>query len=154
MIKGGSTERNTAILDLLYLFQAEPRSKNSLKQLLGLKTSWNTLAGRKSSIAKDYNELTAILMDERVYPKLVDFILEQYSPDVAVELIELVVEEFASFRDWLVEQGAQTGLLGILFAPERESGRETPAEKESLVLLGTASRPSGDQPVTSATPGR
>ncbi len=121
VIHGGSTERNTAILDLLYLFQAEPRSRNSLRQLLGLKESPTSRAASKNRVMKEYSDLTAVMLEDRVYPKLIDFVLEQYPPEVSVELVGLVSEQFCSFRDWLVEQGNRTGWLRSFFLQQRQA---------------------------------
>jgi hypothetical protein len=64
------------------------------------------------------------MLEDRVYPKLIDFVLEQYPPEVSVELLGLVSEQFCSFRDWLVEQGNRTGWLRYFFLQQRPTGPE------------------------------
>ncbi|MGD9939693.1 MAG: hypothetical protein AB7T74_07815 [Clostridia bacterium] len=93
-------DRFTAMLDLLYLFREEPRTGNSLRHILVPgKTEPDT---GKEMAGCNYPDFCTAIMDDEVDRPLVDFILAQYLPEMATELLDLVSTTLPGLRDWLV----------------------------------------------------
>jgi hypothetical protein len=84
LLEGKKDERCIAVLDLLYLFREEPRSRTTL---------------RASAEA-----LAEALADERLDRRLVDYVVTHHSGEVAVDLVGLVSETLPEFRDWLAAE--------------------------------------------------
>jgi len=95
-------DRFTALLDLLFLFREEPRTRNSLKTVLDpgyrpmglIKLDTDT---RASSL----EQLRESVMDEHLDQALLNFILVRNTPEVSAELMDLVVRTLPAFRDWI-----------------------------------------------------
>jgi hypothetical protein len=103
------TERYTSILDLLYIFGREPRARNSMREIFFGKR--NTLE-RMGDVLKrravvpqqreaEYRSLAAWFDHMGNYHKLADFVIEHYSQDWALMLIDLLEKQYLHFRDWL-----------------------------------------------------
>jgi hypothetical protein len=80
----------TAILDLLYLFREEPRTRSSLATLQGLKDLAESLGQPK--------------LDE----DLATYILSKYESEMADDLVGLVADTLPSLRAWLAPRVAKT----------------------------------------------
>lgn len=98
-----------AILDLLYFFRRDPRTRNSLQYIF-----FNTptlsqdilcmLHIRKKEIPghiDDYVHLKQWFSDTTHYFLLVDFIVERYKRDQVIYLTQLVSDSFDRFYRWL-----------------------------------------------------
>jgi hypothetical protein len=126
IVRGDGDDKHTAILDLLYLFREEPRTRNSLRDILGLavfQPGARKNGGGQSAAA--YKDLMAAIQDDRMYRELVDFILMQYTNEIAVDLVTLVTGTFPGFRDWLTVQGRPFGVQS-LFKPIPEASEKAP----------------------------
>ncbi len=112
-IKSKSHEiKYIAILDLLYFFQKDPRTRNSLKYIL-LKKS--TLGQKIRNLIKlkhptapthdfsDYEYLKRFFSETTHYCKITDFILGRYKPRHALSLINLLSETYNEFNKWLIK---------------------------------------------------
>jgi len=120
-----SETRYIAILDLLYFFKKDPRTRNSLKFIL-FKTS--TLSQKLLDILRrkkrnqrenvDYYSYYDILLkwfDEPThFFQLIDFILEHYKQEQSVYLTHLVSVTFYDFVDWLQKLSPHRGKKVIL----------------------------------------
>ncbi len=103
------TERYTAILDLLYIFGREPRARNSMREIFFGKRNVLERTGdvlrRRAAVPQrreaEYRNLAAWFDHMGNYHKLADFIIERYSQDWALMLIDLLEREYQPFRDWL-----------------------------------------------------
>jgi hypothetical protein len=78
-------ERLPALLDLLFLWREEPRTRSSLDAFL-----------RHS----DPGPLRALLMDEMIERRLVDFIIKEYPRQMAANLASLIAETLPGFKEW------------------------------------------------------
>jgi len=192
--KEAEAERYTAILDLLYLFREEPRTRNSLKAILRgeeEKNSGDTLrkimarlkprrpatampavdnapidhlvspperteatakksgAGKRftpvatavpSPLIADSNSprelLGSAVRDDSIDRDLVDFVLEKYSHEVAVDLTSLVATTLPDLRDWLVAERLESARLSI-FASKKPRQIKSPNASLSAPLPKT-----------------
>jgi len=96
-------EQHIAILDLLYLFREEPRTRNSLIALFELsRPSLPVLGGgKKSAPARPLRDLLGILDQPRLDEELTAFILSRYDEEIAPDLVGLVAETLPPLRTWL-----------------------------------------------------
>lgn len=102
--------RYTAALDLLHYFERQPRSRNSLREILfGRENLLARIGGffRRDHTAPsprraDYEELVAWFAHSSNYQKLADFVIENYGDDYAVVLTGLVSRQYNALRDWLL----------------------------------------------------
>jgi len=113
IIEGRKEDRAIAVLDLLYLFREEPRTRNSLKAALRPTPSpWSLVLPRRAkgkagaaqateAAARRLDRLAAIFMDDRLDRLLVDYALSRHAREMAVDLVRLVSETLPEFRDWL-----------------------------------------------------
>jgi len=106
------TVRYTAILDLLYIFGRETRARNSMREILFGKRNileWigDVLKGRKAPAQPreaDARSLAAWFDHMGNYHKLADFVIERYSQEWALMLIDLMERQYLRFRDWLLRE--------------------------------------------------
>ncbi len=109
--------RNTAILDLLYIFGREPRARNSLQELLfgranRLDRIGELLRGkpiRPPAYASAYESLHAWFDHQGNYYKLSDFAISRYDHEWALTLVDLIAREFPRMALWLAAQGRPGG---------------------------------------------
>lgn len=94
-------KKYTAILDLLYFFQADPRTKNSLKAVLFNQN--NIKQNTPGRPIADYFELYGWFSDTTNFFKLIDFILANYQPEQALFLVDLVANKYSDFYKWLLK---------------------------------------------------
>jgi hypothetical protein len=99
-----------AVIDLLYLFKTDPRTRNSLKYIL---PKTRTLPGKIYGVFKhennllmstdfsDYEYLRKWFAETSHFFQLIDFILEKYRPHQALSLTCLVSENYDDFNRWL-----------------------------------------------------
>jgi hypothetical protein len=107
------TRRNTAILDLLYIFGRETRARNSLREILFgrrnlLERTGDVLRGRPTRAeprAEEYRILSAWFGHAGNYQKLSDFVIAHYSQEWAILLIDLLSRQYFRFHEWLVREG-------------------------------------------------
>jgi hypothetical protein len=100
-----------AILDLLYLFRKDPRTRNSLKFILfkspkGLRKLLQITRLKKRKIPKDftdYDHLRNWFSESIHFSQLTDFLLENFKEDQVIYLTDLVSESFPEFHRWLVK---------------------------------------------------
>jgi hypothetical protein len=100
-----------AILDLLYFFRKDPRTKNSLKYILfnspgPVRKIPAILRIKKIEKPKDffdYLRLREWFSQTAHFYRLTDFILETYKKKQAIYLIDLVSGTFNEFYRWLVK---------------------------------------------------
>jgi hypothetical protein len=110
--RGEGILRETAILDLLYIFGRETRARNSLREILfGRRNSLERLsdaAGRRQVRPQPRVEETRTLAewfaDGANYARLSDFVIAQYRPEPAILLIDLLSRQFFPFREWLARE--------------------------------------------------
>ncbi len=108
-----STEKQTkyiALLDMLYFFKKDPRTRNSLKAILlrqqGVlrKIARTFSAGKKERAHQGFDDYDALLKwfsnSGNVF-KLTAFILEHYKPEHSIFLTDLVSEKSHEFYLWL-----------------------------------------------------
>jgi hypothetical protein len=102
--------RYTCVLDLLHLFEREPRTRNSLSEILfGRENLPSRIGGffsRKHVAPKprcdEYAQLVGWFSHTSNYQKLSDFVISRYSRDYAVALTALISRQFAPMRSWLL----------------------------------------------------
>jgi hypothetical protein len=103
--------KNIAILDLLYLFRKDPRTKNSLRYILFQAPTppqklLRLLRLKKKKAPRDfsdYNELLKWFSDTSHFFKLTDFILERCPKEQVLYLTDLASETFDDFHRWLLK---------------------------------------------------
>jgi hypothetical protein len=90
----------TSILDLLYLFREEPRTRSSLATL------------------KDLPELAENLKMPDLDENLASYVLSRYEPEMADDLVGLIADTLPALRAWLGpragrgSQGVRNGISG------------------------------------------
>lgn len=111
-IRSGNPQiKYIAILDLLYLFRKDPRTRNSLKFILfknsrGLRKLIQITRFKKRKIPKDfpdYDHLRKWFSETTHFSQLTDFVLENFKEDQVIYLTHLVSEAFPEFHHWLVK---------------------------------------------------
>jgi hypothetical protein len=106
------TVRLTAILDLLYIFGRETRARDSMREIFFGKRN---VFERIGDIVKrrafeprrrvdEYQSLAAWFDHMGNYHKLADFIVEHYSQEWALMLIDLLERQYTRFREWLTRE--------------------------------------------------
>jgi hypothetical protein len=111
---GKGDAKYVALLDLLYLFHKEPRTKTSLKviydpgyhPMLVLKTI-------KKSNVEMFHALRKAMSQREMELELTDFILSRYDSEMAVDLVDLVAETLPEARDWIIAQSKKIGNVAI-----------------------------------------
>lgn len=107
---GKGDAKYVALLDLLYLFHEEPRTRSSLKviydpgyhPMLVLKTI-------KKSNVEMFHALRRAICNDGLESELTDFILSRYESEMAVDLIDLVSDTLPVARSWIVAQSKNLG---------------------------------------------
>lgn len=100
-------ERAIAVLDLLYLFREEPRSRNSLKAaLLSRPARRGRVTGTRTKASGGLGPealpaLAAVFENEKLDRLLVDYSLTRHQKEMAVDLVRLITETLPEFRSWL-----------------------------------------------------
>jgi hypothetical protein len=92
ILSGKREERAIAMLDLLYLFREEPRTRNSLRGILS--------AGGEDGPSK-LERLEPIVEDSRLDALLLDYALARHTEEAAVDLASLISTTLPELRDWL-----------------------------------------------------
>jgi hypothetical protein len=101
--------RDTAILDLLYIFGRETRARNSMREIFfgkrnNIERIGDVLKRRKARPplrSEEYRSLVSWFNHMSNYHKLCDFVIARYDQEWALMLIDLVAREFFRFGDWL-----------------------------------------------------
>jgi hypothetical protein len=101
--------RSTAILDLLYIFGRETRARNSMREIFFGKRNFlerigDIVRGRKAQppgLDNEYRGLVAWFGYIDNYYNLADFVIEHYSQEWAIMLIDLLDRQYFRFREWL-----------------------------------------------------
>lgn len=111
IIESKKEDRAIAVLDLLYLFREEPRTRNSLRAVLGADPSVLTRftpsrllrssRAQASQGGEGLDRLTIIMADDRLDRLLVDYSIIRHNREMAVDLVRLVSETLPEFREWL-----------------------------------------------------
>lgn len=120
IIESKKEDRAIAVLDLLYLFREEPRTRNSLKAVLRPSPSLRELllprgergkprppqgkaggADAAGDPSRRLERLAEIFADDRLDRLLVDYALSRHAKEMAVDLVRIVSETLPEFRDWL-----------------------------------------------------
>jgi hypothetical protein len=86
ILSGSREEKCTSVLDLLYLFNQEPRTRSTLK------TEEPTMLG----------ELLMVLEEKGLAFQLADYILLNYEEEMAADLVDLVEGSLPELLNWLV----------------------------------------------------
>lgn len=106
-----------AILDLLYLFRKDPRTRNSLEFILfkspkRLRKLLQIIRLKKKKIPKDltdYDHLRNWFSESIHFSQLTDFLLENFKEDQVIYFTDLVSETFPEFHQWLVKNEPKRG---------------------------------------------
>jgi hypothetical protein len=105
IIEAKKEDRAIAVLDLLYLFREEPRTRNSLHSALKPSPSLASLLRPRDPEANRQSprldQLAAIFADDRLDRLLVSYALTRHAKEMAVDLIRIISETLPEFRDWL-----------------------------------------------------
>ena len=104
--------RYPAILDLLYIFGRETRSRNSMCEIFFGKRNFlerigDALRGRTARPLRrddEYRTLAAWFDHMGNYHKLADFVIERYTQEWTIMLIDLLEDQYLYFREWLAHQ--------------------------------------------------
>ncbi len=94
-----SDDRNGAIIELLYLFREEPRTRNSLRDSLRVRSRSDD-ACRK---------LSTVIERDGLYSELIQFVIKEQSGETARELVILIGGTFPLFQEWLAGQTPPPG---------------------------------------------
>jgi len=102
-------ERYTCALDLLHLYEREPRARNSLREILFGRENLPARIGGFFSRnhvtpepkCADYDELSSWFGHKSNYQKLADFAITKYNREHAVVLTRLITHQYSSMRNWL-----------------------------------------------------
>jgi len=96
-------QKYTALLDLLYFFRQDPRTKNSLKAIFSNRGTLNAKSDKPGQYTDDYYALLYWFSDTANFFKLTDFILANYQPGQALFLTGLAADKFTDFHKWLLK---------------------------------------------------
>lgn len=96
-------QKYTGILDLLYFFRKDPRTKNSLRAILFNRRTLNANPDKPGQYIDDYYTLLDWFSDSANFFKLTDFILSHYQPEQALYLADLAADKFTDFHKWLLK---------------------------------------------------
>jgi hypothetical protein len=116
--------RDTAILDLLYIFGRETRARNSLREIFFGRRNFLERIGdalrrrpiRVEPREEEYRTLAAWFGHARNYQKLSDFVIAHYTHEWAILLIDLIAHQYFRFHEWLLREGR--------FLPTKRQSRE------------------------------
>jgi hypothetical protein len=99
-------EKLIAILDILYLYSAEPRTQSSLISLFELsKFPVSALWDDKGKPPeRPLRDLLGVLEQPGLDDELTDFILTRYDEEMASDLIDLVADTLSPMRSWLASR--------------------------------------------------
>jgi hypothetical protein len=105
IIESKKEDRAIAVLDLLYLFREEPRTRNSLRAALRPSPTVADLLRKRdpeaSKASPRLDRMAAVFADDRLDRLLIDYALSRHTKEMAVDLIRLVSQTLPEFRDWL-----------------------------------------------------
>jgi len=112
IIENEGEEKYIAILDLLYLYREEPRTRNSLISLFELSNSpvsrlWGgrgaalTRNGEDRAPTRSLGDFLGALDRPKLDEELTGFILSRYDEDMGTDLVGLVAESLPPLRSWL-----------------------------------------------------
>ena len=129
----GGASWETGVLDLLYIFGRETRSRDSLREILFGKRNLLERAedflrgsrGRPQPRLREYQALRSVFEDGSAYPRLSDFVILHYRQEWAVLLVDLLSRQFFAFRAWLVREGARGTREGAWAARGTPAARGT-----------------------------
>ena len=117
-----NTSGNTqyiAMMDILYLFSQEPRTRTTIKAVLSPYAFFTRKLKENSSLRLNMLlELNEVMSKENLWTDLVDYIVANYEEEMADDLVELVVDglpELLKDLSSLIEKyGKDPGLLAKL----------------------------------------
>jgi len=102
---GEGDAKYVALLDLLYLFHTEPRTRTSLKVIYDPNyRPMFVLKKIKKSNVEMFHALRRTIGSQNLELELTDFILSRYESEMAVDLVDLVADTLPETRDWIVAQ--------------------------------------------------
>ncbi|MFA5851257.1 MAG: hypothetical protein WC820_01025 [Spirochaetales bacterium] len=102
---GEGDAKYVALLDLLYLFHTEPRTRTSLKVIYDPNyRPMFVLKKIKKSNVEMFHALRRTIGSQTLELELTDFILSRYESEMAVDLVDLVADTLPETRDWIVAQ--------------------------------------------------
>jgi hypothetical protein len=109
-VEGEGEGKYVALLDLLYLFHEEPRTKNSLKVIYdpGYRPMLIYKSIKKSNVEM-FHALRRAISDKDLEMEITNFILSHYENEMAVDLVDLVTEALPAARSWIVAQSKKLG---------------------------------------------
>ena len=101
--------RYIALIDLMYIFSTDPRSRTSLRELLlhklNIYEKLSSMVTRERDSATsgtdDFQALNAFFSLKENCVRVTDFILERFEPKMATPLIVTVIGSFGEFAKWL-----------------------------------------------------
>jgi len=107
---GKGDAKYVALLDLLYLFREEPRTRTSLKVIYdpGYRPMLVLKRIKKSNVEM-FHALRQAISNNDLELELTDFILSRYESEMATDLIDLVADTLPGARDWIIDQAKNLG---------------------------------------------
>jgi hypothetical protein len=119
---GSGEEKCISILDLLYLFNQEPRTQSTLRAVLDPPRTHKVLLGKELTAGQPalLGSLQAVLGQEGLASQLADYILFNYEEEMAADLVDLVSESLPELLDWLEVLGQKKKARETL--PEERGG--------------------------------
>lgn len=122
ILKDDQAEACVAMLDLLFLYREEPRTVTSLETLFNPLSLPRTLLKTDVEVrAETYEALRAVVEDEDLDRRMLDYVLATQEREVAVDLSSLIAYTLPEFRAWLDSQRSAVA--------RAESGRRADEEK-------------------------
>ncbi len=103
ILAGQGELRHSSLLDLLYLFKEDPRTRSSLRTLYDPSRLVRLVLGREARADQpvDLQALRAALEDPGLCGGLADFILSRYQEEEASDLIDLAEDTMPGLLSWL-----------------------------------------------------
>lgn len=103
VVQPGGEARCMAILDLLYLFNEEPRTQSSLRSVFDPPALVKALLGKTALLENPvaFADLRRALYREGLGKELMDYVLLRYDEERASDLTDLVNEALPAARGWL-----------------------------------------------------
>jgi hypothetical protein len=101
VLEGRKEEKAIAVLDLLYLFREEPRTRNSLRTHAAGRPFGLFRRARPEPGTGPLEALSAAMGDDGLDRILLDYALSRHAKEVAIDLVRLISETLPEFRDWL-----------------------------------------------------
>lgn len=91
-----------AMLDILYLFSQEPRTKSTIKAVLSPYVLFTRRLRKNSSLRLNMlADLHTTMCDGRLWTELVGYIVATCDEEMADDLVDLVVDELPDLQNWL-----------------------------------------------------